>query len=83
MIDELLADAEAKMDLAVAHAGGEFATVRTGRANPALLHRIMVDYYGTPTPLNQIANLDASLRVLLGTDQIPQLVSVCRGSFRV
>ena len=55
MIDELLADAEAKMDQAVAHTGGEFATVRTGRANPAILHRVMVDYYGTQTPLQQLA----------------------------
>lgn len=55
MIDELLADAAAKMDQAVVHTSGEFATVRTGRANPGLLQRILVDYYGTPTPLQQIA----------------------------
>lgn len=55
MIDELLADAEGKMDQAVAHTGGEFATVRTGRANPAILHRVMVEYYGTQTPLQQLA----------------------------
>lgn len=55
MIDDMLADAEAKMDQAVSHAGGEFATIRTGRANPALLHRVMVEYYGTPTPLQQLA----------------------------
>ncbi len=55
MIQELLDEATAKMDQAVAHTAGEFATVRTGRANPALLHRIMVDYYGTQTPLQQLA----------------------------
>ncbi len=43
------------MDQAVEHTAGEFATVRTGRANPDLLHRVMVDYYGTATPLQQLA----------------------------
>jgi len=55
VIDELLAEAKTKMDQAIAHTIGEFGTVRTGRANPGLLHRITVDYYGTPTPLQQIA----------------------------
>lgn len=55
MIRELLQEAEAKMDQAVAHTAGEFALVRTGRANPGILSRITVDYYGTPTPLQQIA----------------------------
>jgi ribosome recycling factor len=44
------------MDQAVQHTIGEFSTVRTGRANPGLLSRITVDYYGTPTPLQQLAN---------------------------
>ena len=55
MIKELLQEAEAKMDQAVAHTAGEFSLVRTGRANPGILSRITVDYYGTPTPLQQIA----------------------------
>ena len=55
MIKELLAEASQKMDQAVEHTAGEFGTVRTGRANPGLLHRITVDYYGSPTPLQQIA----------------------------
>ena len=55
MIDEFLAEAERKMDGAVEHAQQEFTTVRTGRANPGILHRIMVDYYGSPTPLQQLA----------------------------
>ena len=55
MIDELLAEAQGKMDQAIAHTVDEFGTVRTGRANPSLLHRITVDYYGTQTPLQQIA----------------------------
>lgn len=55
MIDELLDDATQKMQQAVEHVGGEFATVRTGRANPQILNRIHVDYYGTSTPLQQLA----------------------------
>ena len=55
MIKDLLTEAEAKMSQAVEHTAGEFGTVRTGRANPGLLHRIMVNYYGTPTPLQQLA----------------------------
>ncbi len=55
MIDELLEEATEKMDGAVNHTAQEFANVRTGRANPGLLHRISVDYYGTQTPLQQIA----------------------------
>lgn len=55
MIDELLAEARQKMEQAVEHVAGEFMTVRTGRANPQILHRVMVDYYGQPTPLQQLA----------------------------
>ncbi len=56
MIDALLDEADHKMDQAVAHASQEFGTIRTGRANPALLNRITVDYYGTETPLQQLAS---------------------------
>ncbi len=55
MIDELLIEADHKMDQAVAHTAQEFSGVRTGRANPGLLQRITVDYYGTKTPLQQLA----------------------------
>ena len=55
MINDLLRDAEHKMDQAVVHAKQEFGGIRTGRANPGLLSRISVDYYGTQTPLQQIA----------------------------
>ena len=57
MIDELLADAEQKMESAVDHVGNEFATVRTGRANPQLLQRLSAQYYGSPTPLQQLASI--------------------------
>lgn len=55
MIKELLEEAAAKMAQAVDHTAVEFSMVRTGRANPGILSRISVDYYGSPTPLQQIA----------------------------
>lgn len=57
MITDLLTEAEHKMEMAVDHVASEFATVRTGRANPQLLQRITVDYYGAPTPLQQLASI--------------------------
>lgn len=56
MIDETLLEAEDKMDKAIAVAREEFATLRTGRANPAMFSKITVEYYGTATPLNQLAS---------------------------
>lgn len=57
MIDELMADAKRRMEGAVESLVGEFNAVRTGRASTALLDRIQVDYYGSRTPLRQLANL--------------------------
>lgn len=57
MISDLLTEAEHKMEQAVDHVASEFSTVRTGRANPQLLHRITVEYYGSPTPLQQLASI--------------------------
>ena len=57
MIEDVLADVREKMDKAVEVVQNDFQTVRTGRANPALFQKIMVDYYGTPTPLAQLASL--------------------------
>jgi len=59
MIDPILRDAESKMSKSVDHFGAELTTIRTGRANPALIDKIMVPYYGTPTPLNQLAQISA------------------------
>lgn len=56
MIDETLLEAEEKMDKAVQVAKEDFAAIRTGRANPAMFSKIMVDYYGSPTPLQQLAS---------------------------
>lgn len=56
MIDETLFEAEEKMVKAVDVAKEEFATLRTGRATPGMFSKIVVDYYGTPTPVNQLAS---------------------------
>ena len=56
MIDETLLEAEEKMDKAVEVAKEDFAVIRTGRATPALFSKILVDYYGSPTPLQQLAS---------------------------
>ena len=66
MIDELLADAMEKMAKAAAHAQEEFAVVRTGRANSALVEKLRVEYYGADTPLQQIASFSVpEARVLV------------------
>lgn len=57
MISDLLTEAEHKMEQATEHVTSEFSTVRTGRANPQLLQRITVEYYGSPTPLQQLASI--------------------------
>src|SRR3989440_5540733 len=59
LIDLLLADARERMGKSVESIRQKFGTVRTGRASPALLDRIMVDYYGTQTPLKQLATISA------------------------
>jgi ribosome recycling factor len=66
VIREQLDEADAKMDQAVSHTVHEFGNIRTGRANPGLLSRVMVDYYGTSTPLQQLANFSVpEARMLL------------------
>jgi ribosome recycling factor len=57
VIDDTLLEAEEKMERAIEHAKEDFATVRTGRATPAMFAKIMVDYYGSPTPLPQLASI--------------------------
>ncbi|GAA1469562.1 ribosome recycling factor [Microbacterium thalassium] len=59
MIADVLAEAGTRMDRAVEGAKDDFATVRTGRANPQLFQKVLVDYYGSPTPLDQLASLNA------------------------
>jgi ribosome recycling factor len=57
MLAEVIADAEKKMQKAVEHLEHDLTSIRTGRANPSLVERIHVEYYGTETPLNQIASI--------------------------
>jgi len=57
VIPEVLSDATARMHKAVEVAKEDFSSVRTGRANPQLFQKILVNYYGTPTPLAQLASL--------------------------
>ena len=58
-IDDLVQDATRRMDKSVEAAQAEFATLRTGRASPALLDRVQIDYYGQQTPLKQLATINA------------------------
>jgi ribosome recycling factor len=60
MVDELLADAEERMQKSVESTRNELATVRTGRASPHLLDRLNIDYYGAQTPLKQLAQVAAT-----------------------
>ncbi len=65
IIDDFLADAREHMGKSVEATRAKFGSVRTGRASPSLLDRIMVDYYGTQTPLRQLATINAAEAQLL------------------
>ena len=56
MIDDTLFEAEEKMDKAVSVAKEDFSIIRTGRAHPGMFSKVTVDYYGSPTPVNQLAS---------------------------
>ncbi len=56
-LDLILADAEESMTKAIGHLETELTKIRAGKANPTMLDGIMVDYYGSPTPINQVANI--------------------------
>ena len=64
-MQNLVTDIDTRMTAAIDALAREFATVRTGRASPALLDRVTVDYYGTQTPLRQLANVSATEARLL------------------
>jgi ribosome recycling factor len=57
VIDDALLEAEEKMERAVEHAKEDFAAIRTGRATPAMFSKVIIEYYGTPTPLPQMASI--------------------------
>ena len=72
MIDEALFEAEEKMEKAVEVAKEDFGSVRTGRAAPSMFNKIMVDYYGAPTPVPQMASItvpEARMAVIKAYDQ--------------
>ncbi len=72
MIDDTLLEAEEKMDKAVSVAKEDFQSIRTGRATPAMFNKILVDYYGSPTPVNQLASFhvaDAHMLTLTPFDK--------------
>jgi ribosome recycling factor len=74
---DVLRDAEEKMKRAVSVNFEELAGIRTGRASPALLNRVLVDYYGTKVPINQVANLSVpEPRLLVIAPYDPNSVSV-------
>jgi len=72
IIDELLADAGERMHKSVESTNVEFGSVRTGRASPALLDRVVVDYYGAATPLKQLATISAPEARLLSVQPYDQ-----------
>jgi ribosome recycling factor len=72
VIDETLFEAEEKMEKAVSVAKDDLAAIRTGRANPSMFNKILVDYYGAPTPVNQLASFhvaDARMLTLTPYDK--------------
>jgi ribosome recycling factor len=58
VIDEAIFDAEEKMEKAVAVARDDLSAIRTGRANPGMFNRIVIDYYGSPTPITQLSSIN-------------------------
>jgi ribosome recycling factor len=66
VIEDILHEADGKMDKSVEAAREEFAAIRAGRAHPSMFSKILVDYYGTPTPLQQLASFTApEARIIL------------------
>lgn len=78
MVKDILNDAEERMKKTIEHLKQDLASLRAGRANPAMLDKVMVNYYGTPTPINQLANItvpEARLLVVQPWDKssIPEI----------
>lgn len=60
MLKQIVTDAEARMKRSVEHFRGELASLKAGRATPAILDKVRVDYYGSPSPVNQVANIEVA-----------------------
>lgn len=78
MVKDIINDAEQRMKKAIEHLKQDLASLRAGRANPAMLDKVMVNYYGAPTPINQLANItvpEARLLVVQPWDKsvIPEI----------
>ncbi len=83
-IEDFLADAKRRMDKSIEATHHEFNSIRTGRASPALLDRITIDYYGTPTPLKQLATINVpEARMLTVQPFDPSTVSAIERSLKV
>ena len=85
MIDETLFDAEEKMEKAVAVSRDDLSTIRTGRANPGMFYRIVIDYYGSATPITQLAsiNVPEARLVVIKPYEAGQLGSTLRPRFAI
>lgn len=66
MIEDILKDAQQRMEKSIESMRGDMAKIRTGRASPALIDHLMVDYYGTATPISQVANISVQDARTLG-----------------
>jgi len=76
-VDSIIKDTEVRMGKSIESLDGDLGKVRTGRANASLLDHILVDYYGTPTPVNQVASISSSdARTLTVTPWEKNMVSV-------
>ena len=83
MIDDTLLEAEEKMDKAVEVAKENFAGIRTGRVNPGLFSKVLVDYYGAPTPLQQLASFQSpEARTLLISPYDQSSLQAIEGALR-
>jgi ribosome recycling factor len=86
MIDEALFDAEEKMEKAVGVARDDLASIRTGRANPGMFSRVNIDYYGSMTPITQLASInvpggaDGRDQALRGRHQLRHIEDAIRNS---
>lgn len=83
MIDDIISTADRKMAGAVEFAKEDFATVRTGRAHPAMFNKLTADYYGTPTPLQQLATFQSpEARTMLITPFDPSSMAAIERAIR-
>lgn len=83
MIDDSLIEAREKMAKAVEVAKEDFSTIRTGRANPAMFNKIQVEYYGSPTPLQQLASFQTpEARTVIITPFDPTVMTALEKALR-